>query len=139
MANKNVKVILSVLLVVSIIAAVYIRNTYHRSAKVFSTNSERNEDNGFKTAQFEKLNGNDYYELNSTDIEQMSYKYSYEITSGHIEFIFLVNNKRVWSSGKLAGRGTGSGYSRQNSGEKIKLRIIGKNADGEYKFEWDSK
>jgi hypothetical protein len=137
--NKNIKVILAVLLVISIATAGYIRNTYHRSAEVFSTNSERSEHKGFKTAEFIKFNGNDYFDLNDNNIEYMRYQYFYEVTQGYIEIIKYVNNRRVWSSGKLRGKGSGAGYDRRNSGDKIKIRIIGKNADGKFTFEWDSK
>ena len=139
MKSRNIKIILVVLLIVSVTAISYIREKYHQSSEVFSTDSVSNKDNGYKKSEFIEFNGNDYYDITYKDIEKIHYKYSLDLVSGDITLSLIVNNKEIWSSGKVIGKATDNGdidiYNRGN----IKLRVIGNDASGSYKFEWEGK
>ena len=139
MKSRNKNIILAVLLIFSVTAISYIREKYHQSSEMFSTNSASNKDDGYKKSEFIDFNGNDYYDINYKDTEKIHYEYSADLVSGDIALSLIVNNKEIWSSGKVIGKTTDNGdidiYNRGN----IKLRVIGNNATGSYKFEWEGK
>ena len=102
-----------------------------------SSSSDSNDDNGFKTSAFVKFSGNDYYDVHFKDVEKINYKYNAELEKGTITLSLIINDKEIWSSGKLIGTNNNSGDILVNSGDQVKLRVIGKKATGTYKFEWE--
>ena len=139
MKSRNIKIILVILLIVSVTGISYIREKYHQDSEMFSTNSASNKDNGYKKSEFIEFNGNDYYDINYKDTEKIYYEYSADLVGGEITLSVIVNNKEVWSSGKVRGKTTDHGHIDIYNGGNIKLRVIGNNATGSYKFEWEGK
>ncbi len=117
----------------------YITINYHQSAAMLSSNSDFTGDGGFKEAQFDQFRGNDYNTINLENLEVINYKYSSELESGEIILTLVSGNKKIWSSGELGGQSKDSGEIVLKDAKNIKLRVIGKNATGKYKFEWGVK
>lgn len=139
MRNRNIKIILGLALAILAITTFYVRENYHQSSDVMSSDFECNDNNGFKTSAFVKFSGNDYYDISFKNIEELHYSYSSKLDKGEIILSLIVNNKEIWSSDKLKEEKNDSGNISVASGDDVKLRVIGKKATGTYRFEWEGK
>ncbi|TCT17214.1 hypothetical protein EDC18_101512 [Natranaerovirga pectinivora] len=135
--KKKIVILLIVLLITIGIGFSYLIRNYHKSAFLFSSNSNNTGDSGFKAAEFIEFNGNDYYTLNAENIDLINYQYFLELESGEIKFILYSGTKKIWSNGEIRETIEDSGEVELKNKQKLRLRVIGKNATGKYRFEWE--